>query len=120
MARPLDHRYEVSPVRDDPGPSGSNSIPSIGTLINGAAMATMVDDIVDGPNGGSITSRGGSRGGSRVGSRVGSRSPGDNSNSSIKSGGGGGGVPKEIPNERLGFGGEDARAIRVLDRAFYA
>ncbi|KAI9791520.1 MAG: hypothetical protein M1816_003864 [Peltula sp. TS41687] len=29
-----------------------------------------------------------------------------------------GGMPKDIPSEKLRFAGEDARAIRVLDRAF--
>lgn len=41
----------------------------------------------------------------------GSRSPGGGS---MKSGG----MPKDIPSDKLGFAGEDARAIRVLDRAF--
>ena len=26
--------------------------------------------------------------------------------------------PQDIPSEKLGFGGEDMRALRVLDRAF--
>lgn len=88
--RPME-RADVNSGRDSGGSTG-NGIPSIGTLMKGS-----VED-------GETTKK------EQSVSPGGSRSPGG----SMKSGG----MPKDIPSEKLGFAGEDARAIRVLDRAF--
>ncbi|KAI9801709.1 MAG: hypothetical protein M1833_002391 [Piccolia ochrophora] len=89
MAAGNQDRHEVTPVRDPP--TSSNSIPSIGALVNGAADAAETRS-------------------DRSGSRQGSRSPGGTSKN---------GAPQDIPSDKLGFG-EDIRALRVLDRVFSA
>ncbi|KAI9827110.1 MAG: hypothetical protein M1826_006474 [Phylliscum demangeonii] len=108
---PPQHPSPSSPSACEP--LASSSIPSFGRLINGSGL---LDDGAGSGSGsayGSVYSYGSGYGsaygrGSRPGSsRSGSHSPG-------------GGIPRDIPSEKMGFMGEDARAIRVLDRAFYA
>ncbi|MCJ1404716.1 hypothetical protein MMC11_007942 [Xylographa trunciseda] len=81
--------YSSTPTPKDPGTSQASTIPSIGSLMNGAP-----NDNLD-----TRSDRSG---------RSHSRSPGGTK----KEG------PQDIPSEKLGFGGEDMRALRVLDRAF--
>ncbi|KAI9748049.1 MAG: hypothetical protein M4579_007325 [Chaenotheca gracillima] len=89
---------EGSPTLRELGTSGSNSIPSIGSLMNGAGA------------GGSPSAQGAEGGDSKSDSGEGreSRSPGGTRKST---------GPKDIPSEKLGFG-EDVRALRVLDGRF--
>lgn len=72
------------------GTSQASTIPSIGSIMNGASA-----DNTDAK--------------SDISTRSGSRSPGGTAKK--KEG------PKDIPSDKLGFG-EDMRALRVLDRAF--
>lgn len=72
------------------GTSQASTIPSIGSLMNGASA-----DDTDAK--------------SDISTRSGSRSPGGTAKK--KDG------PKDIPSDKLGFG-EDMRALRVLDKAF--
>jgi hypothetical protein len=44
--------------------------------------------------------------------------PGGPGSSPKANGGSSGEGPRDIPNEKLGFGGEDMRALRQLDRVF--
>ncbi len=69
--------------------NGASTIPSIGSLMNGSSA-----DKADAQ--------------SEVSNRSSSRSPGGTKKED---------GPKDIPNDKLGFG-EDMRALRVLDRAF--
>ncbi|KAL2003278.1 hypothetical protein VTN02DRAFT_4399 [Thermoascus thermophilus] len=74
--------------------SSATTVPSIGALMNGASVPPLSTDAskaVDLP-------------------RNGNRSP--NEASTTPDG------PKDIPSEKIGFGGEDIRAIRQLDRVF--
>ncbi|MCJ1466804.1 hypothetical protein MMC07_005424 [Pseudocyphellaria aurata] len=80
----------ATPTRMANGTSQASTIPSIGSLMNGASA-----DNTDAK--------------SDISTRSGSRSPGGTTKK--KDG------PKDIPSDKLGFG-EDMRALRVLDRAF--
>ncbi|MCJ1226204.1 hypothetical protein MMC12_002853 [Toensbergia leucococca] len=81
-------RFDPGLMREN-GTSQASNFPSIGALMNGSSA-----DNTDAK--------------SDQSGRSGSRSPGGTQK---KDG------PKDIPNEKLGFG-EDMRALRVLDRAF--
>ncbi|KAJ5095587.1 hypothetical protein NUU61_004943 [Penicillium alfredii] len=79
------------PKLADPASAG-NTVPSIGTLMNGTSLAPLS----------SITTTAGpasSPKGAPAGSPDG---------------------PRDIPNEKIGFAGEDMRALRQLDRVFTA
>ncbi|KAL8949371.1 MAG: hypothetical protein Q9222_004521 [Ikaeria aurantiellina] len=77
-------------------PNGANSIPSIGSLMNGS----------NGNEGGGTPGGGDAQ--SDQNTRSASRSPGGTKKSE---------GPKDIPGDKMGFV-EDKRALRVLDRAF--
>ncbi|KAL2704929.1 hypothetical protein AAEP93_000179 [Penicillium crustosum] len=83
----------VSPKSSDPSGAG-NAVPGINSLMNGAALAPLS----------STASPGGPA----------QSSNGTSAQSSFAEG------PRDIPNEKIGFGGEDTRALRQLDRAFIA
>lgn len=88
-------------------PSATNGHPSFAALMNEIPDAVSTNpSTVDGRSDRS-----------RVGSRAGSRSPTEVSTKTA--GSASGGRPKDIPNEKIGFG-EDVRALRVLDRVFSA
>jgi hypothetical protein len=82
-----------SPKAADPSSAG-NAVPGISSLVNGAALAPLGSA---GPQGGPTASPNGAH-----------------AQSSSAEG------PRDIPNEKIGFGGEDVRALRQLDRAFIA
>ncbi|KAI9929212.1 hypothetical protein ASPWEDRAFT_49150 [Aspergillus wentii DTO 134E9] len=69
-------------------PPSSNTVPSIGALMNGAPLPS----ISAGPEA------------PRLGGSPGAAAEG----------------PRDIPSEKIGFGGEDMRALRQLDRVFTA
>ena len=83
----------ASPKSSDPSGAG-NAVPGINSLMNGAALAPLS----------STASPGGPA----------QSSNGTSAPSSFAEG------PRDIPNEKIGFGGEDTRALRQLDRAFIA
>lgn len=82
------------------GQSQSQNIPSISSIVhNHTPTPTPADDARSNASNGTV-------------SRAGSASPKDGK------GKGSGGGPQDIPHAKLGFGGEDVRALRVLDRKF--
>ncbi|KAJ5468055.1 hypothetical protein N7475_005807 [Penicillium sp. IBT 31633x] len=84
----------ASPKPSDPAGTGA-AVPGINSLMNGAALAPLSNSTV-----------------SPVGATAGPNGmPGQGS---LADG------PRDIPNEKIGFGGEDTRALRQLDRAFIA
>jgi hypothetical protein len=83
----------ASPKSSDPASAG-NAVPGIGSLMNGAGLAPLS----------STASPGGPA----------ASSNGTPAACSFAEG------PRDIPNEKIGFGGEDTRALRQLDRAFIA
>ncbi|KXG48698.1 Gluconate transport inducer 1/Pac2 [Penicillium griseofulvum] len=89
----------LNPIASSPKTSDStsaaNAVPGISALMNGASLAP-------------LSSATASPGGPATGSN-GTPAP-----SSFADG------PRDIPNEKIGFGGEDTRALRQLDRAFIA
>ncbi|KAJ5601875.1 hypothetical protein N7510_011409 [Penicillium lagena] len=74
-----------------PESSNSGTVPSIGALMNGASLAPLSS---------------------------GTAAPGGPGSSPNANGGSSAEGPRDIPNEKLGFGGEDMRALRQLDRVF--
>ncbi|KAJ5163727.1 Gluconate transport inducer 1/Pac2 [Penicillium coprophilum] len=83
----------ASPKPSDPTSSG-NAVPGINSLMNGASLAPLSS--VASPSGPTASPNGAPV------------------QSSFAEG------PRDIPNEKIGFGGEDTRALRQLDRAFIA
>jgi hypothetical protein len=75
-----------------PESSSSGTVPSIGALMSGASLAPLS----------SATATPGDPGSSPNGNGGSSRGEG----------------PRDIPHEKIGFGGEDTRALRQLDRVF--
>lgn len=92
MLHPL-NPLAASPKSSDLANTG-NAVPGISSLMNGAALAPLSSTV--------------SPGGAPAGSN-GMPAP------SVLADG-----PRDIPNEKIGFGGEDTRALRQLDRAFIA
>ncbi|OQE47038.1 hypothetical protein PENCOP_c001G06592 [Penicillium coprophilum] len=84
----------ASPKSSDPTSSG-NAVPGINSLMNGASLAPLSSSAVS-PSGPTASPNGAPV------------------QSSFAEG------PRDIPNEKIGFGGEDTRALRQLDRAFIA
>lgn len=83
---------QLGPIGTPPKPSDpANVVPGINSLMNGASLAPIPPTI--GPGGAS---------GSPNGPRT------------LAEG------PRDIPNEKIGFAGEDMRALRQLDRVFTA
>lgn len=83
---------QLGPIGTPPKPSDpANAVPGFGSLMNGASLAPIPSSI--GPSGAS-------------GSPNGPRSLAEG--------------PRDIPNEKIGFAGEDMRALRQLDRVFTA
>ncbi|KAJ5861509.1 uncharacterized protein N7529_008819 [Penicillium soppii] len=83
-----------SPKAGDPASTG-HAVPGISSLVNGAALAP-------------LSSSTGTTGGPNA-SPNGAPAPASSAEG-----------PRDIPNEKIGFGGEDVRALRQLDRAFIA
>lgn len=81
---------QLGPVGTPPKPVEANGVPGIGSLVSGTSLAPITT--MAAPPGAP---------GSPPGARPG---VGDG--------------PRDIPNEKLGFGGEDMRALRQLDRVF--
>lgn len=81
---------QLGPIGTPPKPE-QGTVPGIGSLMSGTSLAP-------------ITSAGAPAGG--PGSPPGARPP-------VSDGG-----PRDIPNDKIGFGGEDVRALRQLDRVF--
>jgi hypothetical protein len=77
-------------------PSAGNAVPGISSLVNGAALAPLSASTAPPPP-------------SAVANPNGAPAQGSS-----------GEGPRDIPNEKIGFGGEDMRALRQLDRAFIA
>lgn len=81
----------------------SQNIPSISSMVhNHSPTPALADDARSASNASNGTT-----------SRAGSASPKDGKGKSSGEGG-----PQDIPHAKLGFGGEDLRALRVLDRKF--
>lgn len=90
--------HSLNPIARSPkaaDPDVGNAVPGISSLVNGAALAPLSSST--GPPGGPTASPNGPP--AQVSSAEG---------------------PRDIPNEKIGFGGEDVRALRQLDRAFIA
>lgn len=85
----------------EPGTSGT-VVPSIGALMNGAPAHTLPVSTAPPPSGPLDAFKGGLP------------APGSRSPRTAPDG------PKDIPSEKIGFGGEDMRALRQLDRVFTA
>ncbi|OQE28288.1 hypothetical protein PENSTE_c003G08612 [Penicillium steckii] len=81
---------QLGPIGTPPKPAESNGVPGIGALVSGTSLAPITAMAAPGP----------------PGSPPGLLRPG------LVDG------PRDIPNEKLGFGGEDTRALRQLDRVF--
>lgn len=81
---------QLGPVGTPPRPAEANGVPGIDALVGGTSLAPIAS--MAAPAGG-------------PGSPPGARQ-------SVGEG------PRDIPNEKLGFGGEDMRALRQLDRVF--
>ncbi|CAI7647689.1 unnamed protein product [Penicillium bialowiezense] len=90
--------HALNPITSSPKTahpaSAGNAVPGITSLVNGAALAPLSAST---PTGGPIQSPNGAP------------APGPAAEG-----------PRDIPNEKIGFGGEDVRALRQLDRAFIA
>lgn len=84
----------ASSPKTTPSATAGNAVPGITSLVNGAALAPLSAST---PTGGPIQSPNGAP------------APGPTAQG-----------PRDIPNEKIGFGGEDVRALRQLDRAFIA
>lgn len=84
-----------SPKSTDPA-NAANSVPGISSLMNGAALPPLSSPAA--PPGAPIASPRGAP----------AQRPTPDAG------------PRDIPNEKIGFGGEDVRALRQLDRAFIA
>ncbi|CAG8076304.1 unnamed protein product [Penicillium olsonii] len=80
-----------SPKTTDPA-SAANAVPGITSLVNGGPLAPLSSSNPP-----------------AVSSPNGAPAPGPAAEG-----------PRDIPNEKIGFGGEDVRALRQLDRAFIA
>ncbi|KAJ5773583.1 hypothetical protein N7457_008479 [Penicillium paradoxum] len=91
--------HPLNPIAASPKPSvpasAGNAVPGISSLMNGASLAPLSSSTAS-PGGATAVSNG---------------AP---AQSAIADG------PRDIPNEKIGFGGEDTRALRQLDRAFIA
>lgn len=83
----------ASSPKTTPSASAGNAVPGITSLVNGAALAPLSASTPGGP----------------IQSPNGAPAPGPTAQG-----------PRDIPNEKIGFGGEDVRALRQLDRAFIA
>ncbi|KAJ5156017.1 hypothetical protein N7492_008820 [Penicillium capsulatum] len=83
---------QLGPIGTPPKPlDSSNAVPGIGSLMSGTSLAPISSSLVSGATTGSPTGpRGFAEG------------------------------PRDIPNEKIGFAGEDMRALRQLDRVFTA
>jgi hypothetical protein len=81
---------QLGPIGTPPKPE-PGPVPGIGSLMSGTSLApiTSAGPLANGP-------------GSPPGARP--PVPGDG--------------PRDIPNDKIGFGGEDVRALRQLDRVF--
>ncbi|CAG8247837.1 unnamed protein product [Penicillium salamii] len=88
--------HALNPINSSPKPADSataaHAVPGITSLVNGAALAPLSST----PLGGPVSSTG---------------APAQTPSAE---------GPRDIPNEKIGFGGEDVRALRQLDRAFIA
>lgn len=84
---------QLGPLGTPPKPTESaGAVPGIGALMSGASLAPIAPSV--GPTAG----------------------PGSPHGQLIVGGEG----PRDIPNEKMGFAGEDMRALRQLDRVFTA
>ncbi|KAJ5960562.1 uncharacterized protein N7479_007712 [Penicillium vulpinum] len=95
-ALPSINPIAASPKTSEPASAG-NGVPGISSLMNGASLAPLSSSTASASPRGPTASPNGAP-----------------ERSSFAEG------PRDIPNEKIGFGGEDTRALRQLDRAFIA